>query len=258
MAGGRAVWFVIISVLVTDAAFGADGKARPRLPDDLVYLSDIAPAIRQDIRYATNHNFTGRRLPGYGRAACILRAPVARALQAVQEELSKRNKPLGLKVFDCYRPQRAVRAMLRWAQRPQAPGRARRYFPSVAKRELFSRGYIARNSSHSQATTVDLTVVRLSPAKAPDSSAQARRGWSCRTHGRDPADPRALDMGTTFDCFDVHSHTRSRRITRIQTQNRQILVNAMARHGFQNYRREWWHFSFRGTRSGKAYDIEIR
>ena len=48
----------------------------------------------------------GRRVDGYEAPVCILTREAAEALARVQAELAPRG--LGLKVFDCYRPQRAV------------------------------------------------------------------------------------------------------------------------------------------------------
>ena len=40
---------------------------------------------------------------------------------------------------------------------------------------------------------------------------------------------------------------------------RDSVVQAMARHGFQNYAMEWWHFTFRPEPTPRtAYDVPIR
>ena len=83
------------------------------LPAGFVYLRDVAPAIAQEIRYATYDNFTGRPLPGYAAGECVLAREAAQALARVEADLAKQS--LGLKVYDCYRPTRAVRGMWNWA-----------------------------------------------------------------------------------------------------------------------------------------------
>lgn len=241
------------------AGVGAESKKRQRaLPRDLVYLADVTEGVYEDIRYATRRNFTGAALPGYDRGACVLRRRAAEALGRVQADLARRTPPLALKVFDCYRPRRAVQAMVRWSRKPADPARQAFYFPNVAKSQLFARQYISPRSTHARGTTVDLTLVRQRPATDASGAQRPRRPRSCIDGGSDGRGPVALDMGTTFDCFDIKSHTRSRSISPAQSRNREILVNAMARHGFANYRREWWHFTYRGVTSRRTFDLPIR
>ena len=82
------------------AAAGAE------LPRGFVYLADVEPGIRQDIRYAGSHNFIGRPVEGYLANACVLTERAAGALKQVQAELAA--KKLSLIVW-ITRPARAVR-----------------------------------------------------------------------------------------------------------------------------------------------------
>ena len=86
------------------------------LPSGFVYLRDVDPSIRQDIRYATSHNFIGRPIRGYQAGECILTRPAATALSKVQKELLQSG--LSLKVYDCYRPQMAVDEFIAWSDKP--------------------------------------------------------------------------------------------------------------------------------------------
>ena len=86
------------------------------LPNGFTYLATFAPQIRQDMRYATSNNFTGARVPGYDAPACILTVPAAKALAKVERLLLRHY--LTLRVFDCYRPERAVHAFVAWSKRP--------------------------------------------------------------------------------------------------------------------------------------------
>lgn len=193
------------------------------------------------MRYATTHNFTGRPVPGYRANRCILAAPVARALARVQAAVARDG--LTLKVYDCYRPTQAVAAFMRWAQRDG--GATKYYYPRIARQRIIPLGYIARRSSHSRGTAIDLTLVRRTPGTGPSPAnpPQARRrGSSCISPTPEPA-PASLDMGTSWDCFDVKSHTYHRRLTREAWANRRRLLRAMNAQGFRNYKREWWHFS---------------
>ena len=121
----------------------------------LVYLRDIDASIRQDMRYAGADNFTGRPLPGSGAGECMLRRPVAIALKAVQAELAGR--ALSLKVYDCYRPTRAVAAMARWSRGAGGPDTSR-FYPAAERNQLFALGYISGFSAHSRGVAVDLTI----------------------------------------------------------------------------------------------------
>jgi len=218
-----------------------------------VYLRDIDPSIAQDMRYAGSDNFTGRPLPGYGAPECVLRRAVAQALAQVQAVLAREN--LSLKVYDCYRPTRAVRAFMRWANDGAREAPTKRFFPTLEKGMLFALGYIAAYSAHSTGSAVDLTLVKLPTVPAPSYDPAARYG-PCTGPEAERAPDNSLDMGTGFDCFDERSHTASRAITPAQQRRRALLVAAMRARGFHNYFREWWHFSF-GPRGGQAYDFPI-
>ncbi len=233
------------------AAFAQSPKTRTQaLPGDFVYLRDIDPSILQDIRYAGTNNFTGRKLAGYEAGECIVTRKVAAALARVQHDLTPRG--LALKVLDCYRPQRASRAMLAWAN--GAGETQKRFYPKLNKRELFRRGYIAASSSHSTGAAIDLTLVELA-AKGGEFDPGA--SYADCTQPADRRAPEAsVDMGSGYDCFDAASHTASRSITAEQRNWRQTLLAAMRRHGFVNYFREWWHFSMPGF-GGAAFDFPI-
>lgn len=224
-----------------------------RLPPALVYLAAVDSSIVQDIRYATPDNFTGAVVPGYGAAECILTRTAAEALRRVQTELATRD--LSLKVYDCYRPERAVRAFVHWTREPgEQASRSPRWHPNVRRSALISLGYIAYASRHSRGDAVDLTIVRL-PQPSLDPAAATRNGDCTQPAAARPADT-SVDMGTGFDCLDPKSHTASPDVTSEQRHWRNTLVEAMARHGFRNYSREWWHFTH-GPGDGPSYDVPI-
>src|SRR5690606_13202883 len=83
------------------------------IPDNFVYLRELVPDLVQDVRYFSNDNFIGNRIPGYEVERLISTAEAALALSAVQQDLAYSG--LALKVFDAYRPQRAVDYFIRWA-----------------------------------------------------------------------------------------------------------------------------------------------
>lgn len=206
----------------------------PRAPG-LVALSDLAPGVELEIRYAGTDNFVGAPVDGYEEPTCLLTAPAARALAQVQRDLE--SEGLGLRVYDCYRPERAVAHFVRWARDLGDERTRSAYYPRVAKAELFARGYIAERSGHSRGSTVDLTLVE----RRPDG-------------GSEP-----LDMGTTFDLFDERSHTESPDVTEAQRANRLRLRAALARRGFRNYPLEWWHYTLEGEPHPEAtFDVPVR
>ena len=239
----------ILLLMLALTALPAAAQAR-ELPGNLVYLRDIDPSIAQDMRYATPDNFTGAALPGYDAGECILRRDVAQALRKVQASLAPQH--LSLKVYDCYRPTRAVAAMARWAQAPE-DGATRRFYPALDKRTLFS-GYISARSAHSTGTAVDLTLVPVPAAPTPPYDARAAYGPCTGTPAQRAPDS-SLDMGTGYDCFDNKSHTASPAVSAQAKRGRALLGDAMRAQGFKNYFREWWHFSY--GRPAQAYDVPI-
>jgi zinc D-Ala-D-Ala dipeptidase len=228
---------------------GAGAAAAGDLPDGFVRLREAQPSIAQDMRYATANNFTGKPAPGYGAAECLLTGETAEALGRAQ----KHAQALGfsLKVYDCYRPARAVRAFMAWARAPE-DGRTKSYYPRLPKSAL-TPGYIAPQSTHSTGTTVDLTLI---PAReAPRGAGPAAADCTAPAAEREPDN--SLDMGTAFDCFDPKANTDSPLASPEQRKRRAMLKSIMARAGFEAYPAEWWHFSFAGGKDRKRYDFPI-
>ena len=229
--------------------------AQNAMPPGFVYLRDVDPTIAQDIRYASQDNFTGRPITGYDAPECILKADVAAALKRVQAEL----KPSGvaLKVYDCYRPHRAVRAMAQWAHDGRDNGAIKRFFPRHDKSTLFSLGYLAGVSRHSTGTAVDLTLVEAD-RPAPAAFNPSARYAPCVAAAAARAPDDSVDMGTGYDCFDATSQTRNPAVAAEAQRWRQTLVAIMTKHGFRNYHREWWHFSYSTSPPPPHFDFPIR
>ena len=114
---------------------------KPAGENPFVDLATLAPTIHFDLRYGTSNNFLGRRVIGYERPRCLLTAPAAHALSALQSKLEVWD--LSLLVYDCYRPQRAVNDFVRWSKHPDEAANKNEYFPNLEKEELFQAGYIA-------------------------------------------------------------------------------------------------------------------
>ena len=250
---GRAGIGVAAAIML--AAMTQAAAAQRALPAGFVYLRDVDPTIAQDIRYADSDNFVGRPLPGYEAAECILRRDVAAALKRVQADLAASG--LSLKVYDCYRPMRAVRAMAAWVNDGRSEAVTKRFFPKLPKSSLLRAGYIASRSRHSSGTTIDLTLMRTAAA-VPAAFDPAAAYGPCTAPLAQRSPDNAVDMGTSFDCFDPASYTASAAISTEQRRWRRVLLEAMRKQGFANYNHEWWHFSYAGSAGAPAYDFPIR
>ena len=199
--------------------------------DEFVDIKEIIPSVQLDIRYYTKNNFVGSRIDGYDAPKCLLTRETALALKNVQKELAADQQ--SLKIFDCYRPQRAVDHFVRWAKDLSDLKMKSEYYPSIDKKNLFKDGYIAEKSGHSRGSTVDLTIIDLN-------------------------NHRELDMGTHFDFFDPLSHTANSRISKSQHENRVTLNSVMERNNFKNLKEEWWHFTFKnGTYPKKYFNFKV-
>lgn len=197
-------------------------------------IRSVSPQIERDIRYAGSNNFTGARVPGYDAPACYLLTPVAKALAQVEQDL--RAQGFGLRVYDCYRPVRAVQAFMDWVHDPREQSRKALQYPGLDKPRLLADGYIAERSGHSRGATVDLGLL------------------DCRSGGCTP-----MDMGTDFDFFGERAHTGTPGLSAAQRANRQQLLQAMARRGFVNYPQEWWHYTLQPEPdAGTAYDFPVQ
>ena len=187
-------------------------------PSGFVVLADYVSHIVQEIRYYSTYNFIGERIDGYEEPCALLTKEAARALKAVSDEMIVRG--YRLKVFDAYRPACAVKHFVLWGIEDQDIRMKPYFYPDLQKQELFEKGYIAKKSSHSRGSTVDLTLLDMSTGKE-------------------------LDMGSPFDLFSVVSHPDYKGITEQQYENRMMLQRAMVRNGFEPIDYEWWHFTLK-------------
>ncbi len=234
MASARWAAACLLALTSLAAAQAANGG----LPVGFVYLRDLAPTIRQDIRYAGMHNFIGRPVEGYEAPECVLTAAAAQALVRVQNALARSG--LALIVWDCYRPARAVADFLRWMS--DADSRMKvEFYPETEKGQLVALGYIAARSTHSRGSTVDLGLVPAGLAAPPPWNGNVPL-TPCTGPKGDRTEDGTVDLGTGFDCFDARAHFAFQDIGAAARANRAILRDAMVRQGFVPYDREWWHF----------------
>jgi D-alanyl-D-alanine dipeptidase len=202
------------------------------LPPGFVRLADVAPDIRQEMRYAGQHNFVGRPIAGYETADCWLLSEAADAL--AKAALAAETFGWRLVVYDCYRPERAVADFAQWSQDPSQQDMKAEFYPDIDKSLLFEQGFIATRSQHSKGTTVDLGADAIIDGKAVP-----------------------LDFGTPFDTFSPESATASADVAEAARRNRNALVFLLEAEGFANYSKEWWHFSLRIDPVPPSHDLPI-
>ena len=181
-----------------------------------VLLADYVPSVIQEIRYYSTFNFIGERIEGYEEPCALLTKEAARALREVSNQMIV--KGYRLKTFDAYRPARAVKHFVLWGIEDLDLRMKPYFYPDLEKQELFRQGYIAKQSSHSRGSTVDLTLFDMKTGQE-------------------------LDMGSPFDLFSEISHPDNKSVTEKQYNNRMLLQNAMTRSGFVPIGCEWWHFT---------------
>ena len=205
------------------------------LPEGFVYVEERIPDVKVELRYFSRDNFVGETIDGYLAPRCILSEKAALSLQKVQNDL--KSFGLGLKIYDAYRPQRAVDHFVRWARNVKDTRMKKQYYPDVNKSDLFKLGYIADKSGHSRGGSVDVTIV------APDGRGQFEE----------------LDMGSPFDFFGTLSWPSNLSVSPSQRAHRMLLREVMGKHGFAPYPEEWWHFTLRNEPFPDTYfDFPVR
>ena len=171
-----------------------------------VVLADFVPHIVQEIRYHSTYNFVGERIDGYEEPIALITLEAARALKMVSNEMNVRG--YRLKVYDAYRPATAVKRFIYWAIEDEDIRMKPYFYPKIKKEDTFELGYIAKQSSHSRGSAIDLTLLDMATGKE-------------------------LDMGSPFDLFDESSHPSYTGVTEEQYNNRMLLQQTMVRNGFK-------------------------
>ena len=200
------------------------------LEDGFVYLKDIDNSIIVDLKYYSSENFTGRFVDGYLANKAILTNETGIALSNAQKDFNKLGYSLIL--YDAYRPQSAVDFFVRWSTNLNDTLFKNLYYPDIKKSNLFKLGYIAYKSGHSRGSTIDVSLVDITTNKE-------------------------IDMGTIFDYFGIESHTFYDNLTENQKANRLLLYEIMSNNGFQNYSKEWWHYTLKNEPFQKYFDFLI-
>lgn len=206
--------------------------SKSSLPEGFTDIKTLIPDVEIELRYATTNNFIGQKIEGYDTNRALLSVEAAQGLVEVQNELKYYG--LGLKIFDSYRPQRAVNHFVRWAKVLSDTLMKTQYYPNIKKSLLFENQYIATRSGHSRGSSVDVTIIDFNTCKE-------------------------LDMGTPFDFFDSASNLDYKALTTEQIFNRQLLQRVMLKYGFRPYDQEWWHFTLNNEPYPETYfDFSIK
>ena len=195
------------------------------------YVHDIIPDVVLDVRYFSDDNFVGTRVDGYRQPVVLISKTAGQALSEVQVAL--RQQGLGLKIFDGYRPQKAVDHFVRWAADPADTLTKTKYYPELPKDQLFDLGYISAKSGHTRGSTLDLTIVNLESGEE-------------------------LDMGSGWDFFGDISHHDSPLVDEQATANRNLLRDLMMKNGFRPATTEWWHYTLQNEPFPDTYfDFDV-
>ena len=202
------------------------------LPEGFMYVRDLIPDVLEIMAYATGNNFVGAPIDGYRAPRAVLTRRAVQALEIVS--LAAHVDGYRLAIFDAYRPARAVRHFMRWAQDAADTRSQAAYYPEFEdKQALISGGFIATRSGHSRGSTVDLTLVSLENGEM-------------------------LEMGTGFDRFGPLAAHGAEGITETASQNRAYLCRLMLGAGFEPYSAEWWHYTLKNEPyPDKYFDFEI-
>jgi zinc D-Ala-D-Ala dipeptidase len=230
--------FILISLCFPPLMMSID--CADKRPEGFVDIKDVISDIQVDIRYFTPHNFVGEQVNGYNAAKCIISREAAQALALVQKDLSTFS--LGLKVYDCYRPQRAVNHFVKWATEIYNTKTQKEFYPIIDKRNLFRDGYIDSKSGHSRGSTVDLTIIPIPPGQQ-HNYLSGQTLYECYLPVGQRFEDNSIDMGTGFDCFHELSNTPNKNVGIQQRINRLLLKTLMEKQGFRNFEKEWWHYT---------------
>ena len=229
----KRVFFLLAAAVLLFVSCNKQEEVPRELDSSLfVNITDVVPDAILEIRYYGTYNFVGTRIDGYEQPVALLLKEAADSLKAVSDDVIAQG--YRLKIYDAYRPQKAVDHFVRWSQNPADTCMKQYFYPMYDKPYLFENDYIMAKSGHTRGATVDLTLF-------------------------DMATEKELDMGGTFDWFGEESHPDYKGITEQQFRNRMILREAMLRHGFKPLDSEWWHFTLRNEPYPETYfNIPVR
>lgn len=225
-------WFMAVLLAVVLVSPWRVEAADPMDSSDFVMVSDEIPDVLQEIRYYSAYNFVGSHIDGYEEPVALMTREAAAALKAAAADF--RADGYVIKIYDAYRPQRAVNHFIRWGTDTRDVRMKNYFYPTTDKSRVFELGYVATRSGHTHGSTIDMTLVDMKTG-------------------------RELDVGEHFDYFGERSHYAYKGISQKQQENRRYLRRIMEKHGFQGLAEEWWHFSLKNEPFPDTYfDFPVR
>lgn len=244
--------FKCLSLFFCLAIMGCD-KPQSALPQGFVYLTDVDPAVIENVRYATNQNFLGRVVPGYTSKRVVCTKEAAIALKAAHGDLQQQG--YRLVIYDGYRPQRSVDAFVKWADDLHDLTAKSLYYPTIDKKDLFKLDYIADKSGHTRGSTFDLSIIKKGETLKPLTVSERQLSSGEKIPF---LDDNTIDMGSSFDLFHPVSHHDSPLVNEEYTKRRNQLRDIMKKHGFKEYKEEWWHYTLANeTYPNKYFDFVV-
>lgn len=210
------------------------------LPKNFVYIDEVTTDIQFDARYFTDLNFLGEVVDGYHVNRIVMTEHLAEALCKIQEIVSRDG--FSLVLYDAYRPQKAVDHFVRWTESEEKPEVKKAFYPTIDKSKAFELGYMSKRSAHSRGSTVDLSLIESSKKLLPTS--EVKKIERELPDGRifTFLDDNSIDMGSHFDLLDRASWHQDSLFSGEILELRTYLRRIMMENGFDDYRKEWWHY----------------
>lgn len=244
------ILFVLAFFSSKAIAIGDEGG----LKSGFVNLHDYDPTIIINIKYAENENITGRPLKGITANKCILSREAAITVREVQKDLNVRG--FSLVIYNAYIPEKAVYSLKEYIRNNNTVKYSDKFCPNIENTELLISNYIMRKLDHARGSTLDVSIIPIN--KHLLSPPIYRAKTYLNSHKFYYAYDGTLNMGTSYDVFDSLSAPDNDQLNIDEQKNRQILAQAMQKHGFKQSNNMWWQFTLiREPFMDSMFDFDI-
>lgn len=129
---------VLFALCLLTASFGKEADEKLEFSNDssdFVVISDVVPDVILEIRYYSTYNFVGDRIDGYEQPTALLTKEAVSALKDVSDDV--KSQGYRLKIYDAYRPQKAVNHFEKWAKDVDDTRMKDYFYPELDKSVLF-------------------------------------------------------------------------------------------------------------------------
>ena len=213
-----AVFLIVLIIIILVVTLQDEEAPSPEMDfSDFVIINDIIPEIITELRYYSSFNFVGEHIDGYEEPVALMTKEAVENLKNVSKYFNE-EKNMTIKIWDSYRPQRAVDHFIKWAKEENDIKMEPYFYPDLTKKEIFEKEFVATKSGHSRGSTLDMTLVY-------------------KINGTN------VDFGTGFDYFGEKSFHNYTNLTEFQKENRKLLRTVMEENGFLKLKEEWWHYT---------------